>query len=319
VALEAMESRWKPDPNLNWILEPTWRYVLDQLAALASGHRPLVLLSVGVLAALTPQISVFTGANQSRFEFLCRNALLLVWLVSPKALGLGLALLLLSSLVITRTLRGGQNTLADLTAPTRQPGLQMNGGIGLLLAWLLGPPILGLVASVTLQPLFMSRYLAGSLPAWLLLASIGITRIAPRTGFSVVAFSMTCFAALGLLTGPGKRQDWRAVASLFAQQNQVGDCVVIYQPYMVTPFEYYYREQIPCLDLPVDPGSIRRSTLLANRAWIILADASPDKGRLLVDTLLAGSRSQNQESVVTSLMKTGGYGGIVDVSILSRK
>ena len=66
---------------------------------------------------------------------------------------------------------------------------------------------MGLIASVTLQPLLISRYLLGSLPAWLLLASIGITRLAGRTGVAVVAFLMASLAAGGLLIGPGKRQD----------------------------------------------------------------------------------------------------------------
>jgi hypothetical protein len=172
---------------------------------------------------------------------------------------------------------------------------------------------------VTLQPLLISRYLLGSLPAWLLLASIGITRLAGRTGVAVVAFLMASLAIFGLLIGPGKRQDWRAVAALFAQQKQVGDCVVIYHSYMVTPFGYYYRKQIPCLDLPRDPSSIDRSTPLANRVWIILADATPSEGKTLIDTLLAVPRNHHQELVFTSVMETEGHGGDVKVFIVSWK
>ena len=258
-------------------------------------------------------------ANKSLFELLCRTALLFVWPVSPPVLGLGVSLLLLSSLVLTRMLRKKRNTAPGATAPKHRPGLQLNYRVGLLLTWLLGPPLMGLIASVTLQPLLISRYLLGSLPAWLLLASIGITRLAGRTGVAVVAFLMASLAAGGLLIGPGKRQDWRAVATLFAQQKHVGDCVVIYHRYMVTPFAYYYREQIPCLDLPKDPHSIDRSSALANWVWIILADATPSERKTLVDTLLAVPREHHQELVFTSLMETEGHGGDVKVFIMSRK
>jgi hypothetical protein len=159
----------------------------------------------------------------------------------------------------------------------------------------------------------------GSLPAWLLLASIGIARLARRTGVAIVAFLMASLATFGLLFGPGKRQDWRAVAALFAQQKQVGDCAVIYQPYMVTAFSYYYRDQIPCSDLPKDPNSIDRSMPFANRVWIILADATPSEGKLLVDTLVAVPRNHHQEIVFTSVMEIEGHGGAVKVFILSQK
>jgi mannosyltransferase len=318
VALEPVKGRWIPDPNLHWIAEPTWRFVMDQFGQLASGPQPLVLLCVGVLAALTRENSESMTTNESLFELLCRTALLFVWLVSPPVLGLGVSLLLLFSLVLTRKLRPKRNTAPSATAPKHRPGLQLNYRIGLLLTWLLGPPLLGLVASVTLQPLLISRYLLGSLPAWLLLGSIGITRLAGRTGVVVVAFLMASLATFGLLIGPGKRADWRAVAASFAQQKHVGDCVVIYRSYMAKPFEYYYREQIPCLDLPNDPSSIDRSTPLANRVWIILADAPRSDGNTLIDTLLAVPRNHHQELAFTSVMETKGFGD-VKVFILSWK
>jgi len=310
VAFEPVKGRWIPDPTLHWIPEPTWRFVLDQFGALASGPQPLVLLCVGVLAALTRENLESMTPNESVFELLCRTALLFVWLVNPPVLGLGVSLLLLFSLVLTRMLRSKRNTPPGETAPKHPPDLQLNYRIGLLLTWLLGPPIMGLVASVTLQPLFTSRYLLGSLPAWLLLASIGITRLARRTGVAIVASLMACLATFGLLMGPGKREDWRAVAALFAQQKEIGDCVVIFRPYMVTPFGYYYREQITCLDLPKDPDSIDRSMPFANRVWIILAHATASEGKVLVDALLAVPRNHHQEIVFT---------GGVKVFFLSRK
>jgi len=297
----------------------SWRFVVDQLDALASGSQLLVLLCVGVLVALTRENSESITADKSVFELLCATALLFVWPVIPAVLGLVVSLLLLSSLVLARVLRQRRNTASDITASKHRPGLQLNYRIGLLLSWLLGPPLMGLVASVALQPLFISRYLLGSLPAWLLLAGIGIKRLAGPAGVAAVALLIASFATFGPPIGPGKRQDWRAVAGLFAQQRQVGDCVVIYQPYMVTPFEYYYREQIPCLDLPKLPNLIDRSTPLANRVWIILADATLGEEKSLVDALLAAPRNHHQEIVFTSLMKTEGHGGNVKVFILSWK
>jgi len=231
---------------------------------------------------------------------------------------LGISLLLLSFLVLKRMLQQRQ-TASGVTASKHKPCLQLNYGVGLLLTWLLGPPLAGLIASVTLQPLFISRYLLAALPVWLLLASIGITLLAGRVGAAVVAFSMASLATFGLLIGPGKRQDWRAVAEFFVQKKQVGDCVLIYPGWMVTPFGYYYRGQIPCLDLPTDPNLVNRSTSLATRVWLILANATPSNGKLLVDTLLAVSKNHHQEILLTSLMETHGHGGDVKVFIVSRK
>jgi mannosyltransferase len=316
VALKPLKGQWLSDPNLPWIPEPSWRFVLDQLAELASGSQLLVLLCVGVLVALTRENS---EADKSVFELLCATALLYVLPVIPPVLGLVVSLFLLSSLVLASVLRQRRNTASDITASKHRPGLQLNYRIGLLLSWLLGPPLMGLVASVALQPLFISRYLLGSLPAWLLLAGIGIKRLAGPAGVAAVALLIASFATFGPPIGPGKRHDWRAVAALFAQQRQVGDCVVIYQPYMVTPFEYYYREQIPCLDLPKLPNLLDRSTLLANRVWTILADATLGEEKSLVDALLAAPRNHRQETVFTPLMETEGHGGNVKVFILSRK
>ncbi len=316
VALEPAKGKWVPDPTLLWIPEPTWRFVVDQFSALASGPQPLVLLCLGVLAALTYENSEPITANESIFEFLCKIALLFVWLVSPPVLGLGLSLLLLSFLALRRILRKKRNTASGITD---RLGLQLNYGIGLLLAWLLGPPLMGIIASLALQPLFIGRYLLGSLPAWLLLASIGITRLGGRTGAALIAFLVASFASFSLPFGPGQRPDWRAVATLFAQQKRDGDCVVIYPSFMVTPFEYYYREQIPCLDLPKDFTSIDRSTPLANRVWVIIAGATPSEQKSLIDTLLAATGDHHEEIVLTSLMETRGHGAEVKVIILSRK
>lgn len=90
----------------------------------------------------------------------------------------------------------------------------------LLPAWAFGPIVLGYLISVTVEPIFIARYLLGSLPAILILAAIGLSRL--TTSMPAAAATMAVVAGVTWFagSGPGPRDDWRGAITL------VANCIV---------------------------------------------------------------------------------------------
>ena len=88
--------------------------------------------------------------------------------------------------------------------------------ISVLVVWASLPIVLALLISLVSTPIFVSRYLIGSLPALLLTGSYGLTRfVRGRVGFGLVS---TFFVAI-LITSyiryaTAPREDWRGVCDV---------------------------------------------------------------------------------------------------------
>jgi hypothetical protein len=157
----------------------------------------------------------------------------------------------------------------------------------------------------------MRRYLLGSLPALLLLASVGIIRVAQGVGAAIVALLLLSSIKLGyLMDYDPPRQDWRAAVALFEKNNQAGDFVMLYPNYMVTAWQYYYRHPITCLYSVKDTQSVDPSILSASRLWLIFADQS----REVIDKLL--DRLFSERWIVLQKQE---FNGGMKVFILSRQ
>lgn len=110
--------------------------------------------------------------------------------------------------------------------------------------WALLPPALLFLLSQW-QPLFMPRYLLGSIPALLLLAGAMVRRVEPKF------MRMLCLSLLLLLSLRGavlylqhrsdfqKSDDWRHATAYLVRQVREGDIVVFLYPYERFPFAYY--------------------------------------------------------------------------------
>jgi hypothetical protein len=110
--------------------------------------------------------------------------------------------------------------------------------------WALLPPALLFLLSQW-QPLFIPRYLLGSIPALLLLAAATVRRLEQKFLRTV------CVAIVLLLSLRGtalylrhrsdfqKSDDWRHATAYLVQQVRPSDTIVFLYPYERFPFQYY--------------------------------------------------------------------------------
>lgn len=138
--------------------------------------------------------------------------------------------------------------LLAVVRPATLPA-EMRFALPVLLAWLLGPALLGLVASVLTKPVFIARYLNGSLPALLLLAAYGITRWLPRpTALAAAVAAAAAVATASLvLASPAPRGDWRAAVAAVDRSLGADDCVTIVPAYNGPLWHYYSQQDVECL------------------------------------------------------------------------
>jgi len=178
---------------------------------------------------------------------------LLAHAVEITAMGFGLpdptpAFLLQQLLALTSGLLPGLVVCAIaalLPSRTAAP----SSALPMLLALTLVPGILGYLASLATRPILIDRYLIGTLPALIVLATIGGTRwpIGRRGTFAVAAVVTLAGGFSLVLAAPQHRPDWRAAAALVATRLQPGDCVAVHPAYDTYTWRYYMRDPA-CLE-----------------------------------------------------------------------
>ena len=143
-----------------------------------------------------------------------------------------------------------------------------------LLAWIVGPIAAGLVISLVAVPIFVGRYLIGSLPALLLLAALGMAHLACRPAWSAklaAAFLLVVAAAGNLSFVQAPRGDWRTAAAYLDVRLKDSDCVLVYPAYQAYPLNYYLRQPYCTIPSPSSTGLDLRS-IGAERLFAVLVD-----------------------------------------------
>lgn len=116
----------------------------------------------------------------------------------------------------------------------------------LLFSWMFVPILLTLAIS-TKKPIFLTRYLIVCLPAWALLAGLGLAKL-HRRWLMVTATAFIVILSMAANARPRRNQfdppyhEWQNATAYVMSHAQRGDGVVFYHPYAVLPFEYYRRE-----------------------------------------------------------------------------
>jgi mannosyltransferase len=156
-----------------------------------------------------------------------------------------------------------------------------------LLAWLFGPLLLALIASLTSQPILIPKYLIGSLPAWLILASMGFARLDRMWGRWVAAV-----AILGAIVNlwfyePVRHEDARAIAAAYLERAQPAECVFIFRPYGAIAVEYYLRNPPACFLRANASTDIKPWAFAPARAWLFLGYVSAEDRRHVDENLKA--------------------------------
>jgi mannosyltransferase len=112
---------------------------------------------------------------------------------------------------------------------------------GFLVAWLAVPIVISFAASFV-QPMFLSRYLIVSVPAFVLLAARGLTKLPAPVLVAGIAAAV-CASGFQLATwySARPREDWRAATRYVLTSTRPGDAVLFYPSYSQEPFAYYER------------------------------------------------------------------------------
>jgi hypothetical protein len=113
--------------------------------------------------------------------------------------------------------------------------------IYLLLLWLVCPIILPFLVSKFSSPIFLPKYTIPALPAFLILAARGLSRVRfQQLRMLAVAFIL-CFSliTLGNYYGTVRKDQWRDAVGSLEQKAEVNDLVLLNPPSSIAAFDYY--------------------------------------------------------------------------------
>ncbi len=146
----------------------------------------------------------------------------------------------------------------------------------ILLAWVVVPVLLGLAASLLLEPIFHPRYLLGTLPAWILLYALALMALLSsfRTRIIAAALSLLLSIVVLITDSPAPRSDWRGTAAAAQRLYQADDCVMMDDHYRRVALDYYWRDPKRCT-IPGDASAplaaahapAGRLFVFANMGW----------------------------------------------------
>ncbi len=114
-----------------------------------------------------------------------------------------------------------------------------NWHYALVLSWLLVPVLLVYVISLR-KEIFYYRYLTVCLPAWILLAAHGMSRLRARLPLFILlwtALGLSLITDFAVYFKP--REDWRAATDDLLSCGHARDAVLFHAAYGVVPYEYY--------------------------------------------------------------------------------
>jgi mannosyltransferase len=164
----------------------------------------------------------------------------------------------------------------------------------LVALWLLLPPLLALAAT-PFKPLFFSRYMIMCVPALVLLASRGITRVAANSTASramgtaclVVVLSLSAWGTARYFGSTIPTEDWRSAVSYILQREHPGDGAVFYIPndygylyYVRRAASSQHNTEAPVVLYPTEPRhAVSRDGVLGvtkgrPRVWLVLCNQS---------------------------------------------
>jgi hypothetical protein len=95
-------------------------------------------------------------------------------------------------------------------------------------------------------PVFISRYVIGSMPAVFVLAGVGLSRfVSTWRNAAVVAACCLLISAVGLVAGaPQLHEDWRGATRYVADTLSSDGCVLVQDPGAGSAIAYYDRGRI---------------------------------------------------------------------------
>ena len=147
--------------------------------------------------------------------------------------------------------------------------------ISLVLVWCVSSLFFGIVTSIVIdQTVLDSRYLLGSLPAFLLLSAVGIRKLQFMSRFWLVALLLAVLVSIPSIhpaSTPLGKSDARELVSALKPELKTGDRVFVYVPWRVHVYQYYLKGTGARSQPMDDLESITQWAPEYDRFWIMVA------------------------------------------------
>lgn len=114
----------------------------------------------------------------------------------------------------------------------------------LLIVWITLPPLITLIFSFFVFPIYVVRYFIIIMPAYLMLLAVGISRIKRLKVMFTMLFLMVILnsQALWVYFNPGEIASWREIAAYVKEKVLPGDMLVFLPLKQIVPFVYYFSD-----------------------------------------------------------------------------
>ena len=159
--------------------------------------------------------------------------------------------------------------------------------LGLVLAWFFAPLFFGIAASIVIdQNILHSRYLSGALPAFLLLAAVGIRKLQHSRILGFVALVMVLVISVPAIDSSlrlEQRSDAREIMSTIRPQLLNGDQLFVYHPWRIHIFDYYLQGTDTSIGVIEEIKSVDRLASGRQRFWILTANLEDSESREILE------------------------------------
>lgn len=246
-----------------WLYRRRWPWLVRWIAG-------QVILGLGFLVWLAPQIAYFSGRAQSRGAALGVGTLWQIISQTFVAFSLGFpapADLFAALVPALIALLGGLTWLAM----SRRPFVAIYLFLPVLLAWLTGPFLL----------FFHPRYLMEILPAFLIAVAAGAVWFGQKNRHALTSLVLTwliftsALSLAQLYTSPAYvKSGYRDMMSDLHARSRPGDVVFLLNPEQGALFDYYGDKSLPSLTFPPPAGSSNKQALAKvaredKRIWLV--------------------------------------------------
>jgi uncharacterized membrane protein len=144
----------------------------------------------------------------------------------------------------------------------------------LLLSWGFIPPLLVWLMSQR-RSFYADRYLSFCIPALVLLAAYGVSRLPTPLQRRALAAGLVVATMLGLMVmfqaAAYQKDNWRSAAAYVGQHEQPGDAILLRSLHIKFAFDYYYEGQADTLPVTMNIEEFEIDPLVVGkkRAWLI--------------------------------------------------
>jgi mannosyltransferase len=167
----------------------------------------------------------------------------------------------------------------------------------LLIAWLVVPPVLSYIVSVSVHPILNDRYILAAVPAGSMLAGVACSRLRPLPVAVAAGIVLVVMRTWVVVPALGHYlENWRAAVQVVERHSKADDCIAFFVGDGVDPFDYYVlrvrsigpapRPVLPATDYAsrtpyvldpaaFTPAGLSKAVASCPRLWLVFSHQGP--------------------------------------------